>query len=99
MQVAIIQYYFLSFLLFYACPAVFAMKEEMDATKWGNILAETLKDWAVYSHICEQPDVNNLAVFLLVLQCYAMLIISHNVIFCMSCSVCDEGGDGCHQVG
>jgi hypothetical protein len=23
------------------------MKEEMDATKWGDILAETLKDWAV----------------------------------------------------
>ncbi|WIA11152.1 hypothetical protein OEZ85_011291 [Tetradesmus obliquus] len=26
---------------------VFAMKEEMDATKWGDILAGTLKDWAV----------------------------------------------------
>eukprot|EP00882_Tetradesmus_deserticola_P016094 GHRQ01017169.1.p1 GENE.GHRQ01017169.1~~GHRQ01017169.1.p1 ORF type:complete len:457 (+),score=187.64 GHRQ01017169.1:227-1597(+) len=26
---------------------VFAMKEEMDATKWGDILADTLKDWAV----------------------------------------------------
>ena len=23
------------------------MKEEMDATKWGDILADTLKDWAV----------------------------------------------------
>ncbi|KAF6264216.1 Alpha/Beta hydrolase protein [Scenedesmus sp. NREL 46B-D3] len=26
---------------------VFAMKEEMDATQWGDILADTLKDWAV----------------------------------------------------
>jgi hypothetical protein len=23
------------------------MKEEMDATRWGDILADTLKDWAV----------------------------------------------------
>lgn len=26
---------------------VFAMKEEMDATRWGDILAATIKDWAV----------------------------------------------------
>jgi len=26
---------------------VFEMKKEMDATKWGDILAEKLKDWWV----------------------------------------------------